>query len=75
MNTEQTMHKVTIDEATEVYDNEQNRVTRTDRGERYNKRIAGTSKLACVLKAFATLPKTAITDNLEVRVDNAPFPG
>jgi hypothetical protein len=79
MNTVEKMHSVTIDVATQVYDNEQQRVVGENRENVFDKRISGTTKLVCVLKAYEQVrTKEGVKgnlNNLEVQVDAVNFPG
>jgi hypothetical protein len=79
MNTVETMHNVTIDVATQVYDNDQQRVVGENRENVFDKRISGTTKLVCVLKAFESVRANSKVkgnlNNLEVQVDGVNFPG
>ena len=79
MATNETMHGVTIDVRTEVFDTTQNRVTETTRENVFDGRLGGTTKLVAVLKAYDTIKGKANVkgnlNNLEVTVDGVNFPG
>ena len=75
----ETMHKVTIDVKTEVFDTTQNRVTETTRENAIDIRLGGTTKLVAVLKAYEQVRGKANVkgnlNNLEVEVDGVNFQG
>jgi len=75
----ETMNTVTIDVKNEVFDTTQNRITETTRDGVFNGRVGGTTKLVSVLKAYEQVRgKVNVKgnlNNLEVRVNDAPFCG
>ena len=79
MNTVEKMHKVTIDVAKQIYDNEQQRVVGENRENAFDARLSGTTPLVAVLKAYEQVrgkPNVkGNLNNLEVQVDGVNFPG
>lgn len=79
MNTVEKMHKVTIDVAEQVYDNEQQRVVGENRENAFDGRLSGTTPLVAVLKAYEKVRGVAKVkgnlNNLEVQVDGVNFQG
>ncbi len=72
----QDKYTVDIDERSEVFCTEQNRVTRSDTMERFNGRISASSKLVAVLRAYGKCNENIVDlDMVEVKVDGSPFPG
>lgn len=74
----ETMHSVIIDVVTRTFDKDMNTVDETRQGV-FEGRLGGTTKLVSVLKAYETVrTKDGVKgnlNNLEVEVDNCPFPG